>query len=673
MDQAHLLQFEPFGSVVDPGFWHQLGLRKLDIYRLDQSEQPLVGWYSVATRVVNGERERTAPAQFSVDGSSFDAAAAAKTRTLPTGVRAHGILINTNTFDEFKVIDKQAWLRKVGEQIADAIATGDAWHHPDVLCRFVLLTFADLKCHRYSYWFGFPALVAQPAIVSRSWTRVSTIWSEDKAGSSRVEQHGSISPFFGVVISKDNHATVVDLADVRTRREQTEDEVRVLLGFVDPSGLTDHPGWPLRNFAMLLARAGWGASASVLCYRDAPGAIGTTSNAIIELELPVVDLTWPPKVVGWEKNPQGRTASRMADLGSLLDPIRLADTAVDLNLKLMRWRLAPKLQLEKVATTKCLLLGAGTLGCYVARALLGWGVRHITFADSGAVSFSNPVRQPLFTYEDCLNGGKPKAVCAAESLSKIFPGVNAAGHLLRIPMPGHPVTNDKQTQEAVESLSNLIDQHDAVFLLMDSRESRWLPTLLGAAKQKIVINAALGFDSFLVMRHGVCTPESNAKLGCYYCNDVVAPADSLKDRSLDQQCTVTRPSLAPIASGMAVELLVSILQHPLGALAPADTSNAPDAHDDERPLGVLPHQIRGQLATFSTTLLQGPAYDRCIACSTKIRQAYQERGYAFLKEAFDDPAVLERLTGLDQLLNEDAIGDWDVADDMGSDDEASLF
>jgi hypothetical protein len=36
----------------------------------------------------------------------------------------------------------------------------------------------------------------------------------------------------------------------------------------------------------------------------------------------------------------------------------------------MRWRLAPTLQLEKVAQTKCLLLGAGTLGCYVARCLL---------------------------------------------------------------------------------------------------------------------------------------------------------------------------------------------------------------------------------------------------------------------------------------------------------------
>jgi ubiquitin-like modifier-activating enzyme ATG7 len=112
------------------------------------------------------------------------------------------------------------------------------------------------------------------------------------------------------------------------------------------------------------------------------------------------------------------------------------------------------------------------------------------------------------------------------------------------------------------------------------------------------MNAALGFDSYLVMRHGLPSqrvasdasdPLHGSRLGCYFCNDIVAPMDvsgwkwfagalltndwnhcsfvlsqSLSDRTLDQMCTVTRPGLAAIASATAVELMVSVLQHPKG-------------------------------------------------------------------------------------------------------------
>lgn len=51
----------------------------------------------------------------------------------------------------------------------------------------------------------------------------------------------------------------------------------------------------------------------------------------------------------------------------------------------------------------------------------GWGVRHLTLVDNGKVSYSNPVRQNLFTFKDCQNGGQQKAVAAVKALLEIFP------------------------------------------------------------------------------------------------------------------------------------------------------------------------------------------------------------------------------------------------------------
>ena len=142
------------------------------------------------------------------------------------------------------------------------------------------------------------------------------------------------------------------------------------------------------------------------------------------------------------------------------------------------------------------------------------------------MSFSNPVRQPLFTFEDCFAGGAKKAYRAADALKEIYPGVDSTGHVFSVPMAGHPIVDEEVAFSDYETLRKLIDEHDAIFLLMDTRESRWLPTVMGKASNKIVLNAALGFDTFVVMRHGLKSETKlGDELGCYFCNDVVAPTD----------------------------------------------------------------------------------------------------------------------------------------------------
>ena len=120
--------------------------------------------------------------------------------------------------------------------------------------------------------------------------------------------------------------------------------------------------------------------------------------------------------------------------------------------------------------------------------------------------------------------------------------VTTRGEVLKIPMPGHAVGNNlaaiKELMENCSRLEALVEEHDVIFLLTDSRESRWLPTVLSGVKNKICLTIALGFETYLVMRHGLPADQHNsavngARLGCYFCNDVVAPRNSLQDRSLD--------------------------------------------------------------------------------------------------------------------------------------------
>uniref|UniRef100_A0A672FT04 Ubiquitin-like modifier-activating enzyme ATG7 n=1 Tax=Salarias fasciatus TaxID=181472 RepID=A0A672FT04_SALFA len=662
------LQFAPFSSALEAGFWHQLTQKKLNDYRLDESPKCIKGYY------YNGDPVGL-PTRLTLEFSAFDIDGPTPARCCP----AVGTLYNTNTLDAFKTTDKKAF-------IWDAIQSGAALKDPSILCRFILLTFADLKKYHFYYWFCFPALcfpegikiVQRPAVLEQVFSAKQIAALQEAYDGLCVQKGITAVPYFLMKYSAD----AVQLAPLGDWETFYTDMKKVTVGVYDPCTLSQHPGWPLRNLLVLLANQ-WGSkvdTVEVLCFRDRTmqGSRSIQHSVTFQVKLPELP-NMCPKSVGWEKNPKGVMGPRMVNLSECMDPKRLAESSVDLNLKLMRWRLVPTLDLDKVVNTKCLLLGAGTLGCNVARTLMGWGVRHISFVDNAKISYSNPVRQPLYEFEDCLGGGKSKAMAAVERLTKIFPGVNAEGYNMSIPMPGHPVNFSQatlsQAQRDVEQLEKLISEHDVVFLLMDTRESRWLPTVIAASKRKLVVNAALGFDTFVVMRHGLKKPAASQsvstaadsspvpvsslfsnipghKLGCYFCNDVVAPGDSTRDRTLDQQCTVSRPGLAMIAGALAVEMMVSILQHSEGGYAVASSS---DDRMNEPPtsLGLVPHQIRGFLSRFDNVLPASLAFDKCTACSPIVLDHYEREGFNFLSKVFNSShSFLEDLTGLTLLHQE---------------------
>ncbi|KAI6784207.1 uncharacterized protein J7T54_004753 [Emericellopsis cladophorae] len=675
------LQFATFTSEIELPFYSALFASKLDYDKLDDSARGVLGLYEPRLE------EPDASCNMQILGNALTC-----TEAPLASARGEGIIKNANTLDAFRNTDKTAMVQTAGRQIWDAINDGSIYSVPSLLSSFIILSYADLKKYKCTYWFAFPALHSDP-----QWKRngpaehlkvdESSALLE-KVGTWRYSVDGRERGFFlakkvrtpGEDTDEDTTQTLGyrwEVASLRAFEEGFFNEVPEndrYVSFVDPSTYPEGPGWPLRNLLILIRQRYKLDKVKILCFRDIWARRHESRSVILPIEMDPTEkvvMADMPKVTGWERSRNGKLQAQQANLGEYMDPSRIADSSVDLNLKLMKWRLAPDLDLDRVKNTKCLLLGAGTLGGYVSRNLLGWGVRKVTFVDYGRVSFSNPVRQPLFEFEDCLDGGKPKAAAAAAMLKRIYPGVDSEGHSLSVPMLGHPYTDEAKTQADYDKLHALINAHDVVFLLMDTRESRWLPTVMGKAAGKIVMNAALGFDSYVVMRHGAESTEADApSLGCYFCNDVVAPADSMKDQTLDQQCTVTRPGVAAIASALLVETLTSLLQHPKGNHAPAPQlthGSVPERDPPSHPLGLVPHQIRGYVSTFQNIVIRGQSYDCCSACSPKILQAYRSDGWGFVRRALQERDYVAELSGLAEVQRRaeelDAELDWDENDD----------
>ncbi|CAJ0579712.1 unnamed protein product, partial [Mesorhabditis spiculigera] len=539
--------------------------------------------------------------------------------------------------------------------IFQVVSDGTWLEEPALLNTFVLTVHADLKKFVYSYWNCIPAVGYPENVMFKAAPKEVEPQLNERLV--RYYQEAGQLPIF--VYCNDSCVT---LAEWKNAGFPT-----AALVVADPSTEPMVPGWTVRNAlaAFSMTTLNWEEYNVISLRAGLPSLYYSVSGA-------TPGLSAPPKGFGWERSSNGKLEPTRVEMKSQFDPISLMEQSVDLNLSLIKWRLVPELRLERFKALRVLIFGAGTLGCNLARSLLGWGVRHFTLVDNSNVSYSNPVRQSLSEFEDARLG-RPKAECAAEALRRILPTVFVEPVQMTVPMPGHTVSKngEAELEETVRKLDELIQKHDVVYLALDSREARWLPT--------VAFSVALGFDTYVIIRHGIgqyqpdqsISPTSvrdivpYPKLACYFCSDVTAPGNSTTDRTLDQQCTVARAGLSMIASGLAVELLSSVLQHETPLEAPAFMGDGPS---DEAGglLGCAPHQIRGFIHRFQQMTPCVRRFDRCIACGFAVCDAFVSDGWRLVRDAMNSPATLEKISGLDQLQASVEEVDIDFASDDGS-------
>jgi molybdopterin/thiamine biosynthesis adenylyltransferase len=301
------------------------------------------------------------------------------------------------------------------------------------------------------------------------------------------------------------------------------------------------------------------------------------------------------------------------NMSHVMQPEAMADHNAELNLKLMMWKYDPKLPLDILRQVNCVLVGSGTVGCAIARNLIAWGIKNVTFVDCANVTPSNPVRQSLYTIHDI---GRDKSAAAARSLCSILPSVKSNAHTIDIPMPGHHHVGSVEDYEKLESL---IKNSDVIFLSTDSREGRWTPTIIAQMWNKHLINVALGYDSMVVQR---ITRES----GCYFCTDPIAPRDTTSSRTIDEKCTVSVPGISYIASSMAVDFYVKSLRQPLD-------------YDE----------MRFNMTDTNFTFRKIWKNPLCPCCSLEMISELVDKGYRFIEEVKLEPSFLEELSGYSDI------------------------
>lgn len=303
------LQFEPWPvCTISTLFWKTLASKKLNEFRKGRVDLKLKAFYAP-------NPHKTAQLFFSTE--SFEAQVNCVAELGSNFQELEGKLILCDTIEEFKSLDRPTEALKIAENNSTCQDLTEIVH-------FVIFAFADVKKFKFYHQIVYPVQL---------FTQEQITWSELE------------------VFTNNNLNGAFDISDD-------------CVTFIDNSIVKSVPGWPLRSVLVNLSQKQTGKEFKVLCKRS-------QGDLAFKAKLPARNKL--SGLTGWERSTSDPTKIapvRVTDISSLIDPIQLAKQAGELNLKLMKWRLVPDLDLEIIAKTSCLLIGSGTLGCNILRILL---------------------------------------------------------------------------------------------------------------------------------------------------------------------------------------------------------------------------------------------------------------------------------------------------------------
>lgn len=243
------------------------------------------------------------------------------------------------------------------KKIWDAINDGSIYSCPSLLASFVVLSFADLKKYKFSYWFAFPAIHSKPLWKfaggegggsSRNLTSQESTTLVDAVQTWRYEVDARQYGFFLAkkvpTSSKngDNPGSPTRVGDddeldfewrISTLSGYEADffkgsrEQDCFVCFADPSNYDNAPGWVLRNLLALVQRRWKLKKVQLIRYRDIHSKRDQGRSVVMSLETDggpagSEDTTALPKITGWERNAAGKLSGRNVDLKEYMDPKR---------------------------------------------------------------------------------------------------------------------------------------------------------------------------------------------------------------------------------------------------------------------------------------------------------------------------------------------------------------